>query len=87
MPLTDSDLAQIRELLETDQPVSARIGSIRAAFPKISLTRCDASDMDTETPALEFGNFNVFLIDTSEHCVRITTNPASATGVIIAERH
>jgi hypothetical protein len=86
MALTDEGLKQIQSLLESEAPASDRVASVRQAFPNLSLTRCDASDMDTETPVLETSAFNVYLLDTSEHCVRITRNPAAATGLIVADR-
>lgn len=87
MAISADALNQIRSLLEGDGPVAERIASLRKALPGVSLTRCDASDMDAETPVLETAGFDVYLIDTSEHCVRITTQPDAATGLIIAEKH
>ncbi len=86
MAISVDALDQIRSLLESDGPVAERIASLRKAFPGVSLTRCDASDMDAETPVLETARFDVYLIDTSEHCVRITTQPETATGIIVAEK-
>jgi 2-C-methyl-D-erythritol 4-phosphate cytidylyltransferase len=42
--------------------------------------------MDTETPVLETAGFDVYLIDTTEHCVKITSRLDAATGVIVAEK-
>lgn len=86
MAFTADALDQIRSLLEGEGSAAERIASLRKAFPGVSLTRCDASDIDTETPALETASFHVYLIDTSEHCVRITTQPEAATGLIVAEK-
>lgn len=86
MALTADALDQIRTLLEGEGSAAERIANLRKAFPGVSLTRCDASDMDTETPVLETPGFDVYLIDTSEHCARITTQPEAATGLIVAEK-
>ena len=86
MAIAADALEQIRTLLEGEGSTAERIASLRKAFPGVSLTRCDASDMDTETPVLETAGFDVYLIDTSEHCARITTQPEAATGLIIAEK-
>jgi hypothetical protein len=86
MAIAADALDQIRTLLEGEGSTAERIASLRKAFPGVSLTRCDASDMDTETPVLETAGFDVYLIDTSEHCARITTQPEAATGLIIAEK-
>ncbi len=86
MAIATTALDDIRLLLEGDGSVAERIASLRRAFPGLSLTRCDASDMDTETPVLQTAGFDVYLIDTSEHCVRITTQPEAANGLILAEK-
>lgn len=86
MALTTDALKQVQSLLETEVPVGERIANLRQAFPGVSLTRCDAGDIDTETPVLETTEFNVYLVDTSEHCVRVTEDPARATGLILAEK-
>ena len=86
MAISADALQQIRSLLEGDGSAAERIASLRKSLPGVSLTRCDASDMDAETPVLETAGFDVYLIDTSEHCVRITTQPEAATGLIVAEK-
>jgi hypothetical protein len=86
MAITADALDQIRALLESEGSTAERIAGLREAFPGVSLTRCDASDMDTETPVLETAGFDVYLIDTSQHCARITTQPEAATGLIVAEK-
>lgn len=86
MALTADALKEICALLESEVPVAERVASLRKNFPGLSLTRCDASDMSNDAPTFETTDFNVYLIDTSEHCVRITTNPAAATGLIVAQK-
>jgi hypothetical protein len=86
MALAADTLAQVQSLLEASGTTSERIASLRQAFPGVSLTCCDASDMDTETAVLEIDRYQVYLIDTSEHCVRITTQVQAATGLIVAEK-
>ncbi len=86
MAIATTALDEIRTLLEGEGSAAERVASLRSAFPGVSLTRCDASDMDAETPVLETARFDVYLIDTSEHCVRVTTQPEAATGLILAEK-
>jgi hypothetical protein len=86
MALTSEALDTLRAILESEAPAAERYAGVRQNFPAISLTRCDASDMDAETPALETAEFAVYLIDTSEHCVRLTLDPAAATGLIVAQK-
>jgi len=86
MALSTEALQEIRMLLESEAPATERYASVRKSFPGLSLTRCDASDMSSEVPVFETSDFCVYLIDTSEHCVRITGDPAAATGLIVAQK-
>jgi hypothetical protein len=65
---------------------SGALADFRRRFPALSLTRCDASDMDAETPFRVYAGVSLFLVDASDHCWRITSDPARATGVVVA-RH
>ncbi|CAL1239779.1 hypothetical protein [Candidatus Methylocalor cossyra] len=86
MPLSEQTLGEIRTLLEGQASLPERCASVRQRFPGLSLTRCEASDMGTETPVFETPELCVYLIDTSAHCVRITEDPAAATGLIVAQK-
>ena len=63
------------------------VPTVRASFPELAISRCDADDMRDETPFLRAGDFDVFLVDTSKLCWRIIDEPAAATGIILAARH
>jgi len=91
MALGTDELAAIDDLLAADA-ASAPVGdaSVRAKFrqrfPGLSLTCCDASDMDTEKPFRVYPGLSLFLVDASDHCWRITSHPEHATGIVLA-RH
>ena len=78
------NIEQIQALLTASSATAERINSVRKSFPDLAITRCDATDVDAEQPWIEGLDLNVYLLDTSEHCVRITQTPANATGLIIA---
>ncbi len=91
MSLGTSELAEIDELLNAESDTSpsrnARgLDGFRVRFPRLSLTRCDASDLDAETPFRVYPGLSLFLVDASDHCWRITSDPARATGIVVA-RH
>ncbi|MHB0990801.1 MAG: HCV capsid domain containing protein [Burkholderiales bacterium] len=60
------------------------VPAVRASFPDLAVVHCDAEDMRDETPFCRVGDFDVFLVDTGNHCWRIIDEPAAATGFIIA---
>jgi hypothetical protein len=63
------------------------VPAVRASFPELAISRCAADDMRGESPFLRAGDFDVFLVDTSQLCWRIIDEPAAATGIILAARH
>lgn len=48
-------------------------------------TYCMEDDMDASTPAIERKSFNVYFVNSSDHCSKLTTDPASASGFVLAE--
>jgi len=86
MALNDADLACIEEILAVPAAGAATLANFRRRFPGLTLTRCDASDMGAETPFREYPRFNLYLVYGADHCWRLTTDPARATGVVVAQR-
>lgn len=83
------ELAAIEDLLATESafaPEGRGLAGFRQRFPNVSLTRCDLSDIDSETPFRVFAGMSMFLVDSSDHCARITLDPSRATGIVVA-RH
>lgn len=63
------------------------VPTVRASFPELAISRCDADEMRGESPFLRAGDFDIYLVDTSNLCWRIIAEPAAATGIILAARH
>jgi len=42
-------------------------------------------DIGSEQPLLEREQFNLYLVNGQAHCLKLTTDPAVANGVVIAE--
>lgn len=59
--------------------------ALRAALPRLTVTRCDAADLD-QTPYRSYAGLDLHLVDGSGHCWQITTDPAAATGIVLARR-
>jgi hypothetical protein len=85
MALTDTQLQRIEEFLLADASQSG-VSALRSAFPGMPITRCDASDMQGEAPFKKLKLFDLYLLDTRDHCVRLTGDLASATGIVLAQR-
>ncbi len=86
MAITDRDFAEIETLLAGGGAGAAFSAAFRQRFPGLTLTRCAASDVDQEAPYRRYPGFDLHLVDRSDHCWRMTADPARATGVVLAAR-
>lgn len=84
MALSDAELDAIEGLLAAAAPAETAIPALRERLPGLSVTRCDASDVDAETPFRVWPHVSLFLVDAADHCWRLTSDPARATGIVVA---
>lgn len=84
--ISHDDLTRIEHLLSAP-PDANPLANFRRDFPGLSLTRCDAADMSGEAPFREYSKFNLYLVDGRDHCWRLTGDPESATGFVVATRN
>lgn len=78
-------LAAIEKLLSEPGVDRRVLSGLRQRLPGLSLTLCDQSDVDGETAYREFERFSLYLVDGSDHCWRLTVDPAQATGIVVAQ--
>jgi hypothetical protein len=83
MTLSADELAEIEALLAAPDADTSVLVELRQRFPRISLTRCDASDVGVEPPFREFRKFTLYLVDGADHCWRLTGDAARATGIVV----
>ena len=86
MALGADELLAIEAVLSAPDADARGVAQLRGRFPHLSWTRCDASDV-TESPFRSYSRFDLHLLDRSDHCVQITTDPARATGIVLADRN
>jgi hypothetical protein len=86
MSLSAEDIAGIAGVLAELGAGRAAIAAMRQRYPGVSVTLCDRSDIDVETPYRELAACSLFLVDGTDHCWRLTGDLAHATGVVVA-RH
>lgn len=86
MCITTQKLSEIESsLIEFKNMTNNPIPLLRGCFPDINFLRMSARDVD-EAPFRALDDYNLYLLDTSEHCVKITNNPDLATAVVVAQR-
>ena len=83
--LSADKLSEIEALLADPNADATVFTDFRQKFPGVSLTRCDASDVDVERPYKEFPCFTLYLVSAINHCVSITRDPSLATGIIVVQ--
>ena len=83
--ITQQHLDQIGGLTESHSPSEALLGLLRQTFPGIHFTYCMDDDVIAASPVYEAAGFNLYLIDSRNHCLGFTQDKEVATGVVVAE--
>lgn len=79
-------LTLIDQFLETAAADHAAVSGLRRLAPGLAVTRCDGADVRDEAPFRSYAKIDLFLLDGRDHCVTITSDPAVATGLVLAPR-
>lgn len=61
------------------------VSTLRQSYPNIHFTYCMDDDLPNNNPVLEQEKFNMYLIDGREHCLCLTNDYQTATGIVVAE--
>lgn len=83
MGLEQAQLTAIADAVDdaTAPDLAARL---RAQFPGLSFTVCADDDIIAARPVVEREGFNLYLVDGGSHCLSLTRDAASASGVVVA---
>lgn len=79
-------LTQIDEFLETAAADHAAVSGLRRLAPGLTAMRLDRTDVRDETPFRSYANVDLYLLDGRDHCVKITSDPSVATGLVLAPK-
>jgi len=84
MSLPSAQVAEIESACDMLQTQSAgAVAELRRRFNGLVVMRVDAHDV-LDTPYRPGNSFDLHLLDTSNHCVRLVADPASANGIMLA---
>ena len=78
-------LAQISHYLENSGINEASVAALRTQFSGCHFTFCMDDDIVAAKPVLQRPSFNLYLVDSRNHCSTLTQDFATASGVVIAE--
>lgn len=62
----------------------ALVPELKRRFPGVMFVRCSARDM-AESPYRTHERYRLYLLDRSDHCIRVTNEPGRADGIIVAQ--
>ncbi len=78
-------IEKLADALEGQGLDEAAIAALRAAHPGLHFTLCSDEDVPARLdPVAQRSGFNVYLVDAGEHCVKFTTEPEQASGLVLA---
>ena len=86
MPIATELLEAIDATLATAAADQAAVSALRQVAPGLTAMRCDKTDIQDETPFRSYEKCDLFLIDGRDHCVKITSDPSIATGLVVAPK-
>lgn len=84
--ITQSQIDQVNEFTLLQSSISDNtVIQLRSQHPQIHFTYCMDDDVQVGYPVIENRSFNLYLIDSSNHCLSFTRDMELATGIVIAE--
>lgn len=83
--IAEQDVKTILSHVENAGLNDSVISDLRAQYKDYHFTYCMEDDMDAHTPAIESRDFNVYFVDSADHCAKLTRDPAHGSGFVFAE--
>ena len=84
--ISQQQLDQISELVTSGSVLeSGSVEPLRSEFPDVHFTYCMDDDVFAGLPVVEQERFNLYLVDSSNHCLSLTQDKEIATGIVVAE--
>lgn len=82
--MTPRQIADIARLVEMHGMDADALAQLRQIYPGLYFTSCLDDDISDVEPALCGVGVNVYLVDRRQHCLRLTEDFKSASGVVLA---
>ncbi|WP_317933211.1 DUF6129 family protein [Halioxenophilus sp. WMMB6] len=83
--ISEADIATVVDFVKANGLSEAVVSQLRGQFSDYHFTYCMDDDMEAYTPALESEGFNIYFVNSSDHCSKLTTDPTNASGFVLAE--
>lgn len=82
--ITPRQLSDIAQWAETQGVDYAAMNRLRQVYPGLYFTQCLDDDINNVEPVLRGTSINLYLVDSRQHCLQLTSDPQVATGVVLA---
>ncbi|MCG7900017.1 MAG: DUF6129 family protein [Candidatus Thiodiazotropha lotti] len=83
--ISQAQINDIGGLLKQQMIDESSVNELRQKFPDIHFTYCMDDDVIAALPLHEAETFNLYLIDSRNHCLCFTQDMEIATGIVVAE--
>ena len=80
-----NDVETIIRQVEAGGLSDAAISELRKQYQNYHFTYCMEDDMDAHIPAIERTGFNLYFVDSADHCAKLTRDPEQGSGFVFAE--
>lgn len=82
--ITPRQLADMARLAIAEGLTPATLTGLRRIYPGVYFTSCLDDDVIGAEPVLQRTGLNLYLVDSRQHCLRLTEDFQIATGVVLA---
>jgi len=79
-----SDIQGVVDYVKANGLSDDVVSQLRGKY-QYHFTYCMDDDMEAYTPAMEEEGFNVYFVNSTEHCSKLTIDPNNASGFVLAE--
>jgi hypothetical protein len=83
--ITQAQIDSVAERLQGQSIDERVINTLRSEFSDIHFTYCMDDDVIAASPVLQAELFNLYLIDSRNHCLCFTQDETVASGIVVAE--
>ncbi|NEV63187.1 DUF6129 family protein [Thiorhodococcus minor] len=83
--IEETRLNQVAEIVRRAGLNEQTLGALREHLPDLHFTFCLDDEIGVHEPFLEDAGFNIYLVDGREHCMKLTHDLDSATGLLLAQ--
>lgn len=84
--VSEEQLNGVAEQLTQQGCGEETVAQLRRNFPDIHFTYCMDDDICSGKPCYSAEQFDLYYIDSREHCLGLTGSAELATGLVVAER-